>query len=158
MRGSVMTNSGVQNRNENGSITVIALMMLVVLTLIGIAVTRTSTTDIRIAGNVVPYKQDFYVAEGGLHREAAELGRGNYPVPDIEIPMTLATHDSMGLPGPAHEVLGNPYEFSVDYLGYFNPPAGYSIIHFSRYDYLVDVKGGNVRVASRYYKVGPKAK
>ena len=58
----------------------------------------------------------------------------------------------------AHEVLGNPYEFSVDYLGFFNPPAGYSIIHFSRYDYLVDVKGGNVRVASRYYKVGPKAK
>ena len=153
-----MTNSGVQNRYENGSITVIALMILVVLTIMGIAVTRTSTTDIRIAGNVVPYKQDFYVAEGGLHREAAELGRGNYPVPDIEIPVTLATHMDMGLPGPAHEVLGNPYEFSVDYLGYFNPPAGFSIIHFSRYDYLVDVKGGNVRVASRYYKVGPKAK
>ena len=153
-----MTNLGAQNRNENGSITVIALMMLVVLTLIGIAVTRTSTTDIRIAANVIPYKQDFYVAEGGLHREAAELGRDNYPVPDIEIPMTLATHMDVGLPGPAHEVLGNPYEFSVDYLGFFNPPAGYSIIHFSRYDYLVDVKGGNVRVASRYYKVGPKAK
>ncbi len=158
MRGSMMTNSSVQNRYENGSITVIALMMLVVLTIMGIAVTRTSTTDIRIAGNVVPYKQDFYVAEGGLHREAAELGRGNYPVPDIEIPVTLATHMDMGLPGPSHEVLGNPYEFSVDYLGYFNPPAGYSIIHFSRYDYFVDVKGGNVRVASRYYKVGPKAK
>jgi hypothetical protein len=154
----MMTNPGVQNRYENGSITVIALMMLVVLTLMGIAVTRTSNTDIRIAGNVVPYKQDFYLAEGGLHREAAELGRGNYPVPDIEIPVTLATHMDMGLPGPDHEVLGNPYEFSVDYLGYFNPPAGYSIIHFSRYDYLVDVKGGNVRVASRYYKVGPKAK
>ncbi len=153
-----MTNSSVQNRYENGSITVIALMMLVVLTIMGIAVTRTSTTDIRIAGNVVPYKQDFYVAEGGLHREAAELGRGNYPVPDIEIPVTLATHMDIGLPGPSHEVLGNPYEFSVDYLGYFNPPAGYSIIHFSRYDYFVDVKGGNVRVASRYYKVGPKAK
>jgi len=153
-----MTDNVLRNRYENGSITVIALMMLVVLTLIGIAVTRTSTTDIRIAGNLVPYKQDFYVAEGGLHREAAELGRGNYPVPDIEIPVTLATHMDMGLPGPAHEVLGIPYEFSVDYLGYFKPPAGFSIIHFSRYDYLVDVKGGNVRVASRYYKVGPKAK
>jgi len=158
MGGSMMTYPVLQNRDENGSITVIALMMLVVLTLIGIAVTRTSSTDIRIAGNVVPYKQDFYISEGGLHREAAELGRGNYPVPDIEIPMTLATHMDVGLPGPAHEVLGNPYEFSVDYLGFFSPPAGYSIIHFSRYDYLVDVKGGNVRVAGRYYKVGPKAK
>jgi len=153
-----MTNPIVKNRYESGSITVIALMILVVLTLIGIAATRTSTTDIRIAANVIPYKQDFYVAEGGLHREAAEIGRGNYPVPDIEIPMTLATHMDVGLPGPAHEVLGTPYEFSVDYLGFFNPPAGYSIIHFSRYDYLVDTKGGNVRVASRYYKVGPKAK
>lgn len=158
MVGRTMKNSTAQGRRERGSITVIALMMLVVLTIMGIAVTRTSTTDIRIAGNVVPYKQDFYVAEGGLHREAAELGRGNYPVPDIEIPVTLATHMDMGLPGPAHEVQGNPYEFSVDYLGHFSPPAGFSIIHFSRYDYLVDVKGGNVRVASRYYKVGPKAK
>jgi hypothetical protein len=158
IRRNIMTQTVIRERHENGSITVIALMMLVVLTLIGIAVSRTSSTDIRIAANVVPYKQDFYVSEGGLHREAAELGRGNYPVPDIEIPMTLATHMDMGLPGPAHEVLGDPYEFSVDYLGFFNPPAGYSIIHFSRYDYLVDVKGGNVRVASRYYKVGPKAK
>jgi hypothetical protein len=154
----MMKNPVARNPYENGSITVIALMMLVVLTLIGIAVTRTSSTDIRIAANVVPYKQDFYVSEGGLHREAAELGRGNYPVPDIEIPMTLATHVDTGLPGPAHEVLGEPYEFSVNYLGFFNPPAGYSIIHFSRYDYFVDVKGGNVRVASRYYKIGPKAK
>ena len=158
IRRNIMTHTVIRERYENGSITVIALMMLVVLTLIGIAVSRTSSTDIRIAANVVPYKQDFYVSEGGLHREAAELGRGNYPVPDIEIPMTLATHMDMGLPGPAHEVLGDPYEFSVNYLGFFNPPAGYSIIHFSRYDYLVDVKGGNVRVASRYYKVGPKAK
>ena len=158
MMGRTMKNSTAQGRKERGSITVIALMMLVVLTLIGIAVTRTSSTDIRIAANVVPYKQDFYVSEGGLHREAAELGRGNYPVPDIEIPMTLATHMDVGLPGPTHKVLGEPYEFSVDYLGFFNPPAGYSIIHFSRYDYLVDVKGGNVRVASRYYRIGPKAK
>ena len=155
-----MKNSSAEGRKDRGSITVIALMMLVVLTLIGIAVSRTSSTDIRIAGNVVPYKQDFYVAQGGLHREAAELGRGNYPVPDIEIPMTVATSDDPFLPGPAHEVLGNPYIFYVDYKGFFNPPAGYSIIHFSRYDYFVDVRtqGTNVRVAGRYYKVGPKAK
>ena len=153
-----MPNTITENRKQQGFVAVVALLILVVLTIIGIAVTQTSSTDIKIASNVIPYKQDFYVAEGGLHREAAELGRDNYPVPDIEIPMTLATHMDVGLPGPAHEVLGNPYEFSVDYLGFFNPPAGYSIIHFSRYDYLVDVKGGNVRVASRYYKVGPKAK
>ncbi len=152
-----MGNKTTENRNERGTVTVVALMILVILTLVGIAVTRTSTTDIRIAANVVPYKQDFYVAEGGLNREAAELGRGNYPVPDVEYPTRLAKEDSADLPGPAHEVRGNPYEFTVDYLGYFSPPAGFSIIHFSRYDYFVDVQGGNVRVGSRYYRVGPKA-
>ena len=143
-----MTNPIVKNRYETGSITVIALMILVVLTLIGIAVTRTSTTDIRIAANVIPYKQEFYVAEGGLHREAAELGRDNYPVPDIEIPMTLATHMDVGLPGPAHEVHGTPYEFSVDYLGFFNPPAGYSIIHFLPHKPSVVIENSTIAIYS----------
>lgn len=143
---------------EEGNVTVIALMILVVLTIIGVAVNRSSTTDIRIAHNVIPYKQDFYLAEGGLAREASELGRGNYAVTDVEATGQIATHTDAGLPGPAHQVDGQGYQFTIDYLGYFNPPAGYSLIHFSRYDYFVDVTGGNVRVASRYYKIGPKAK
>jgi hypothetical protein len=51
----------------------------------------------------------------------------------------------------------NPYDFTLDYLGFFLPPQGYSVVHFSRYDYFIDVTGGNVRVASRYFKIGPKA-
>jgi len=146
-----------KSRTQQGSVTIIALMMLVVLTLLGVSVTRISTTDIQIAANEIPFKQNFYLAEGGLHREAAELGRGNYPLVDVNTPGELANQSNADLPGPPHEVNGRSYDFTVDYLGNFQPPAGYSAIHFSRYDYFVDVKGGNVRVAGRYYRIGPKA-
>ena len=143
--------------NEEGSVIVIAFILLVVLTLIGIAATRTSETDIRIASNEIPYKQNFYVAEGGVQREAAELGRGNYPITNVKVAQTLATESDAGLPAPSHDVLGTAYDFQVDYVGFYPPPSGYSILHFSRYDYDVDVTASNVRVAARYYKIGPKA-
>jgi hypothetical protein len=141
---------------------VIALMILVILTLLGIMASRTSTTDIQIAGNEIPYKQNFFIGEGGLTREAAEVGRGNYPVIQINTTGQLAnqTIQANGSPLPApipHEVAGSPYNFTLDYLGYFLPPPGYSVIHFSRYDYDIDATGGRINVASRYFKIGPRA-
>ncbi len=157
-----MRNSIVKNQSEQGSITVIALMILVVLTLLGITISRTSTIDVQIAGNEIPFKQNFYVAEGGIHREAAEVGRGNYPVMNINNPIELANQGSPGLPAPApHLVAGRAYDFSLDYLGFFLPPKGYSVVHFSRYDYDIDAFGdpteSRIHVGSRYYKIGPKA-
>jgi len=157
-----MRNNIFKKQSEQGSITVIALMILVVLTLLGITISRTSTIDVRIAGNEIPFKQNFYVAEGGIHREAAEVGRGNYPVMNINDPIQLANQGSAGLPAPApHLVAGRAYDFTLDYLGYFLPPPGYSVVHFSRYDYDVDSfgdpAGSRIHVRSRYYKIGPKA-
>jgi hypothetical protein len=160
------TTSILKNQSEQGSITVIALMILVVLTLLGITITRTSTIDIQIAGNEIPFKQNFYVAEGGIHREAAEVGRGNYPVMNIDTAHPLADEtgqaDGNPLPAPApHLVNLKAYDFTLDYLGFFLPPQGYSVVHFSRYDYDVESFGdpaaSRIRVASRYYKIGPKA-
>ena len=157
-----MHNSIVKNQSEQGSITVIALMILVVLTILGITISRTSTIDVQIAGNEIPFKQNFYVAEGGIHRESSEVGRGNYPVMNINNPIELANQGSAGLPAPApHLVNGRAYDFTLDYLGFYLPPQGYSVIHFSRYDYDVesfgDPNASRIRVASRYYKIGPKA-
>ena len=157
-----MRNSIVKNQSEQGSITVIALMILVVLTILGITISRTSTIDVRIAGNEIPFKQNFYVAEGGIHRESSEVGRGNYPVMNINNPIQLANQGSAGLPAPApHLVNGRAYDFTLDYLGFFLPPQGYSVVHFSRYDYDVnsfgDPDASRIRVASRYFKIGPKA-
>jgi hypothetical protein len=149
-------------RNEEGSVIVLAFTILVVLTLIGVFATRTATIDIQIASNEIPYQQNFYIAEGGVHREAAEVARGSYPIGNVKVTSNLATwsvgDSTGGLPAPVpHEVAGNSYDFQVDYLGYFPPPAGYSILHFSRYDYNIGATQGGVRVRARYFKIGPKA-
>jgi len=154
-----MRNSIVKNQSEQGSITVIALMILVVLTLLGITISRTSTIDVQIAGNEIPFKQNFYVAEGGIHREAAEVGQGNYPVMNINtFPVELANQTAHS---PRHKVAGADYDFSLDYEGFFLPPQGYSVVHFSRYDYDIDAfgdpAGSRIHVYSRYFKIGPKA-
>ena len=149
----------IEHRNEEGTVTLVALIMLVVMILIGVSVTRQTTTDIRIAGNMIPYKQDFYVAEGGLAREVAELNRGSYPLISLEVPQSLASDTDTDLPAPAHNVNGEPYEFTIRYIGYFKPPtgSGFSIIKYSRYDYEINSTGGNAHIVSRAYSIGPKA-
>jgi hypothetical protein len=51
--------------NERGSALVIALLMLVVLTLIGISASTTTNFELQISGNDKLYKMAFYQAEGG---------------------------------------------------------------------------------------------
>lgn len=143
---------------EQGSITIIALIILIVLTIIGLSISTTSTTDIRIAANELLRKQDFYMAEGGVNREAQEVGSGNYAVMDVNTPATLATHSSAGLPPPTpHTVTGQAYNFTLQYIGFNIPPKGYSATDFSRYDYDIDAQLNNVGIRARYYQIGPKA-
>lgn len=153
----------IRLKSEEGNLTIIAFVLLVVLTLVGVFATKTAQIDLQTAYNEVPYKQNFYIAEGGVNREAAELGRGMYAVSNVSSPQVLATHTSGSLPGSEHKVLGNSYQFTVNYMGYYAAPSGYSALHFNRYDYWVEARAGGtaasgqVRVASRLYKIGPKA-
>ena len=57
-------------RDEGGSVLIIALLILVLLTMIGISATRTTNTDIRIANNEKIHRMAFYTAEAGI-----EVGR-----------------------------------------------------------------------------------
>ena len=50
---------------EDGSITVLALVLLVLLTLLGIAATTTSSIEVQIAGNDDRHKKALYEADGG---------------------------------------------------------------------------------------------
>ena len=158
-----MSSMIIRLKREEGNVMVIAFVLLVVLTLIGIFATRTSQIELLTAYNEVPYKQNFYVAEGGVNREAAELGQGMYSVNQVFSPQILATQASTSLPGSEHKVLGKPYDFTVNYIGAYTAPSGFSAIHFSRYDYAVDAwaggtgSSGRVHVGARFYKIGPKA-
>ena len=52
-------------KNEQGSILVIAIIVLMMLTLIGIAITTTASLELQIAGNDRLNKIAFYKADGG---------------------------------------------------------------------------------------------
>jgi Tfp pilus assembly protein PilX len=52
--------------NEAGYVLVITLFLLLMLTVIGIAATRTSIVEMRISGNHKKMVQDFYAAEGAI--------------------------------------------------------------------------------------------
>jgi hypothetical protein len=176
----MMNFGGIMNlyKEEQGSITIVALLILVVLTILGITLTRTTTLDLKIGTNELVRKQNFYVAEGGVYREAAEVGEGSsYVVADVNKPYKVAAQvignatdtgifNSFGaktgpLPGASHQVPvvgGEPYDFEVDYVGFHLPPKGYSVDQFSRYDFSIKTDANNVNVDARFYRIGPKAK
>jgi Tfp pilus assembly protein PilX len=54
-------------RDEQGSILVIGLIMLAFLTIIGIAATRTTEIEIKVAGNDEYHKIAFYSADSGIY-------------------------------------------------------------------------------------------
>lgn len=56
------------NHRESGSVLVIALIMIVLLTIIGISASKTSEIEIMIAGNERVAKENFYLAEGAVRR------------------------------------------------------------------------------------------
>jgi hypothetical protein len=149
----------IRLKSEEGNVMIIAFVLLVVLTLVGIFATRTAQLDLQTAYNEVPYKQNFYVAEGGVNNEAAEIAGGTYVVANTSQPQTLANLTNRALPG----FPGKTYDPIIRYLGPFPPPSGYSALHFSRYDFSVTARSsatlssGQVRVTSRFFKVGPKA-
>ena len=58
-------------KNEEGSVLIVALIVLVLLTLLGIFATRTTEVEIQIAGNDYRYKRNVYSAEA-VAMEAAQ--------------------------------------------------------------------------------------
>ncbi len=59
--------------DEKGFATLIALMIMVMMTMIGIAVVKLSNDEISIAGNEMNEMASFYAAEAGLERAAAAM-------------------------------------------------------------------------------------
>lgn len=87
--------------NESGLVTVIALLMVGMLTLIGIAAMTTSDDEVEIAGNEMHDVKAFYAAEAGLERAGAEIA---------------TIYDSTGVP-PAFLPIGelNVEEYGVTF-------------------------------------------
>jgi len=94
-----MNRSGLV-RNEDGSVMVISIVILALLTIIGIAVTTTSSIELQIAGNDRIYKENFYLAEGAAMMlaqilENEDIKDDNFPNPDPDEP-----GEDKDIPGP----------------------------------------------------------
>ena len=83
--------------NEKGAVLVIALMLLAVLTVLGVAALNTTTTEIRISGNEKVYKQAFYTAEAGI---AYALERGVAFFPENQVGAVVAIPADLAAAAP----------------------------------------------------------
>ena len=104
--------------NEQGSVLIVSLLTLALLTLIGVAATTTTTSDMRVAGNEKSYKLAFYAAEAARGYVAAS--------PPLYGPNNITIGGKLYLPNDADDSLGSSQSFSgdVEYLGATPPPRG----------------------------------
>jgi len=144
-------------KKEGGSLTVMAVLILAVLTILGVSAGKMAVTELWISRNEAILGKNFYLAEGGLGREAQELGNGSYSVRDISRPSVVATSRSTDLPAPVpHTAGGESYAFTVTYSGFTVPSKGFSARAFSRYNFDIDVRKNSTHMEARYYTIGPK--
>jgi type IV pilus assembly protein PilX len=66
--------------NQQGSVIVLAMVILVLLTIIGIAATNTSTTEVQISTNALLHNIAFYTADSGI--EAGRAALNNIKIED----------------------------------------------------------------------------
>jgi hypothetical protein len=119
-------------KDEKGSVLVIALIMLVLLTILGITATTTSNIEVQIANNERNYKQAFYVANAGIEHARASLAAALAQYQGAQI--SASNPDlrwTFALNGDVPDVdaaIGYDFETGAPWLGdtTFNPPNGYS--------------------------------
>jgi hypothetical protein len=87
----MISNGLTKRKEEKGAVMVVAVMVLAILTLVGIAATRNSTVELKIAGHDAAYRQAMYNADSGisfaLRLNESDVG-GLEPGDDIEIEAT----------------------------------------------------------------------
>jgi type IV pilus assembly protein PilX len=124
-----MSNKKYLPDNENGSVIVAALMILVLLTIIGLSAINSSTTEQHLATNTLLYERAFYAAEAGF-----EHAKGVLKVPYIEQNQGNIALGNQGL-----------WSFALDGLGVIQ---GLAAATDSDGDDVGDFAGGVVLVQS----------
>ena len=135
--------------NEKGSVMVLALILLVLLTLLGIAALTSSRIDVQISGNELHHKLAFYAAESATA----------YVVwhPDLYGPNNITTgtfhyfpNDTVpyvgiisGLPSALSISKTQSFNGKVEYAGAFLPPrgSGFSAAKFKAHQYQMVCSG-----------------
>jgi hypothetical protein len=68
-----MQNTNTILHNENGSVIIVALTMLVILTIIGFSASNNATVEMHLSTNTLLYERAFYAAESGMEHAVGLL-------------------------------------------------------------------------------------
>ena len=135
--------------NENGSVTVLAVVLLMLLTLLGMAATTTSNIEVQIAGNEMRSKLAFYAAESATAYVAWKPdlygpdnitpGTAHY-FPNNAVPYVGIT---AGLPAAQPINATQSFNGEVEYDSSSSPPrgSGYSVGTFRAHQYKMICNG-----------------
>lgn len=102
-------------QNESGSVTIVlAILILVIVTLVGLSAMDTTTVELQIAGNDQRHRIAFYNADSGV-----------YGTPKI-ISRIVDTSDPVGLSGEADSIAaGATWDATTDQDIFFDQVMGY---------------------------------
>lgn len=145
-------NQKIRAYNENGSVTVLAVVLLMLLTLLGMSAISTSSIETQIAGNEMRYKQAFYAAESA---KAYVVWRSDLYGPDNITPgtphyfpnyTTIPYIPETAVLPTAHpiDVTGTQsFNGQVEYVNSSSPPrgSGYSVGTFKAHNYKMECNG-----------------
>lgn len=154
-------------RNEDGSAIVLALMILVLLTIIGISASNTTNTEVQIASNDKFHKITFYAAEAARAYVTANIALYG---PDNITPSS--PHYFPNNSDPYVQITSEPSEpyslnsvqsFTgfVEYTGFSAPPrgSGFEVGKFKAHRYEMTCNGygprnAESRVQAGFYRIG----
>ena len=105
---------------ERGAVLIVALVLLVILTLLGMSVMNTTQLEERMAANTQEINQSFHSAETGLSWAFNDA--------DVWDPTT----DTLGGGGTIPSAIGrgDDVNYDVAHITDTNPPAGYDVVQF----------------------------
>jgi Tfp pilus assembly protein PilX len=105
--------------NEDGSLIVIVLMILVMVTILGLTATTVSRTEVQISTNALLYQRMFFTAESGIEHIRKEL---SYPLHAItsgassDINLTFALKGRDQTAGTSDDATGNDYDSGAKWI------------------------------------------
>lgn len=131
-------------RNESGSVLILGLIMLAMLTVIGVSLTVISTTEVQISGNERIHKMAFYAAESGWQMVITWLDSRYPAVTDNQTTSEIYAkiHDDNSTSASFFSLTtdnSTRYSMSLRFQGAAIAP-GFST-DFYRYTYRVDSHG-----------------
>lgn len=150
--------SGSKAARHQGAALVTALLLLMVLTVLGVAGLATATLELRMAGNAQHHERAFAAAEHAIEQAVttADLDTSSTP----SAPLRPACGGACSVP-----VTGDPFDYSLYYdAGAGRTPApdgGYSLgAGLQAHHFIVEASGGSGRGARAehtqgFYVLGP---